>query len=120
MKLITSLLIIAFLALEVLAATISHLGGSYNGLPLLLEPMEFNITIDGKPVRGQGTIQYIYAQYASENPSFKIPDNLSLSSALQLKAANSQAQKNVEKRAQAGSCLESSFSFPYPISDSMD
>ncbi|KAH9212393.1 hypothetical protein DL95DRAFT_463963 [Leptodontidium sp. 2 PMI_412] len=83
MNLITALLMVTLLSIEVLTATISHLGGPYDGLPFPLEPMEFNITVDGKFIQGHGTIQQVYAQYASENPSFKMPNSLSFGSALQ-------------------------------------
>ncbi|KAH7354862.1 hypothetical protein BKA65DRAFT_592980 [Rhexocercosporidium sp. MPI-PUGE-AT-0058] len=98
MKFITSLLMVALLTISALAATTSHLGGPFNGLPLPLEPMEFNLTIDGNSFHSHGTIQQVYSQYAAENLSFKFPDTLSLSSALELKAASAHAQSNVEKR----------------------
>ncbi|KAG4425483.1 hypothetical protein IFR04_001402 [Cadophora malorum] len=102
MNLLTILLLLVCLATKVLSTTTSHLSGPYDGLPLPVEPMEFNLTIDGTPFAGHGTIQQVYAQYTTSHPSFKLPEYLSLGAALALKAKNDRVQgtvaAEVEKR----------------------
>ncbi|KAK0119910.1 hypothetical protein ONS95_011334 [Cadophora gregata] len=96
MNLLTSLILLAFLAFEALSTTTSHLGGPFDGLPFPTEPMEFNLTIDGNEFQGQGTIQHVYAQYAASHPDFKLPESLSIGAALALKAENDRVQGKIE------------------------
>ncbi|KAH7410926.1 hypothetical protein BKA64DRAFT_741559 [Cadophora sp. MPI-SDFR-AT-0126] len=96
MNLLTTLLLLAYLTLEAFSTTTSRLGGPYNGLPFSTEPMEFNLAIDGTTFQGHGTIQQVYAQYASSHPSFKLPESPSLGAALALKAENDRVQGKIE------------------------
>ncbi|PVH87516.1 hypothetical protein DL98DRAFT_566624 [Cadophora sp. DSE1049] len=96
MTLLTALLLVVCLTIEVLSTTTSHLGGPYNGLPFPTESMKFNLTIDGTAFQGHGTIQQVYAQYATSHPSFKLPENLSPGATFALKAENDRVQGKVE------------------------